>query len=74
MPLYEYQCKDCGKKFDSLRSLKDADSPIACKFCHSENTSRVLSVFFAQSDGRQVAGSSGCNSCSGGSCSTCGHH
>ena len=25
MPLYEYECLDCGKLFDSLRAMKDAD-------------------------------------------------
>ena len=76
MPLYEYVCKDCGGHFDALRSMKDADQPISCKKCHSTQTSRALSVFFAQSDGRSVSGTSGgsCGGCSGGSCSSCGSH
>lgn len=75
MPLYEYNCKDCGFHFDALRSMKDADKPILCKHCHGENTVRALSVFFASSEGRTIAGSgSGCDSCSGGSCSGCGCH
>jgi putative FmdB family regulatory protein len=73
MPLYEYICQDCGNHFDALRSMKDADKPIHCSQCDSENTSRQLSLFFAQSSGRVVAGNtgSGCAGCSGGSCSTC---
>jgi putative FmdB family regulatory protein len=75
MPLYEYVCKECGTRFDALRSMKEADRPIACKDCHSEHTSRQLSTFFAQSGGKAVAGtSSGCGSCAGGSCAGCGHH
>ncbi len=76
MPLYEYVCKDCGKHFDALRSMNDADKTISCRGCQSSNTSRALSVFFAQSDGRSVAGSSdaGCGSCGGGSCASCGHN
>lgn len=76
MPLYEYECKDCGHHFDLLRSMKDSDSHAVCKKCSSEHTHRVMSVFFASSDGRSVtAGSSGggCSGCSGGSCSSCGH-
>lgn len=75
MPLYEYQCKDCGHRFDALRSIKDADQPIVCKQCESEHTERQISVFFAQSGGRVVAGSNGggCAGCAGGSCSSCGH-
>lgn len=74
MPLYEYICMDCRKHFDALRSMKDADQQIKCVYCNSENTSRTISVFFAQSGGKVLAGSNsgGCSSCAGGSCSTCG--
>ena len=27
MPLYEYECKKCEKKFETLVSLKDLDDP-----------------------------------------------
>ena len=30
MPVYEYVCKNCGHKFDALRSMKEADAPIHC--------------------------------------------
>ncbi len=75
MPIYEYQCKACGKSFDAIRSMKDADAPILCKHCQSPHTKRRMSVFYASSDGRSVATSSGggCSGCSGGSCASCGH-
>ena len=74
MPLYEYVCKDCGHHFDALRSMKDADKVIPCRSCHSEQTQRALSVFYASSEGRSVTQSgSGCGGCSGGSCSSCSH-
>lgn len=74
MPIYEYICEDCGSKFDALRPMKDADSPIACKKCNGTRTRRSLSVFFASSDGRSVThNDGGCGSCNGGSCSSCGH-
>lgn len=75
MPLYEYVCKDCGHHFDALRSMKDADQPIACRSCRGEHTNRALSVFFATSEGRAVAGGGGgCAGCGGGSCAGCGGH
>ena len=76
MPLYEYVCQECGTRFDALRAIKDADQPIPCKLCQSTHTTRKLSVFFAQSGGKVVAGTSGgdsCGSCAGGNCSHCGH-
>jgi len=75
MPLYEYRCKDCGYHFDALRPMKDADNPITCKQCAGDHTERQISVFFAQSGGKVVAGGNGggCAGCAGGSCASCGH-
>jgi putative FmdB family regulatory protein len=76
MPLYEYICLDCKHRFDELRPMKDADTTIRCSCCESEHTSRLISVFNAQSGGRVVAGStsaSGCAGCSASSCAGCGN-
>ena len=73
MPIYEYICKKCGKRFEILRSIIDADSPIVCKNCQSNQTYRAVSVFYAQSGSKIIAGGNngGCAGCSGGSCSSC---
>ncbi len=74
MPIYEYICKDCGAKFEAIRSMKDADAPIICKKCLSTQTQRAISMCYASSEGRSLTSSSGgCSGCSGGSCSSCGH-
>lgn len=73
MPLYEYACLDCHTQFDALRSIKDADQQIACPSCEGFRTSRMLSLFYAHSDGRTVTQSApACASCSTHACSTCG--
>lgn len=73
MPIYEYVCFDCGEKFELMRSMRDADVPTKCGQCHSSHTSRMLSLFNAQSGGRVVTGgNNGCASCSSSACSTCG--
>jgi putative FmdB family regulatory protein len=76
MPIYEYVCNDCGKRFEILRSIKEADSPIICNICWSNKTHRAVSVFYAQSGSRTIAGSgnSGCSGCSTGSCSSCNNN
>ncbi len=73
MPIYEYVCTDCGKRFEAIRSIKDADQPIACNKCQSDQTHRAISVFYAQSGAQIIAGgnTSSCAGCSSGSCSTC---
>lgn len=73
MPIYEYVCMDCHQHFEALRPMNDADAPIPCQSCHSDHTSRQLSVFFAHSDGRTVAQSApSCAGCSSSSCANCG--
>ena len=46
MPIYEYQCLDCGHVFSKLsRSVQSAEeSPaIPCPECGSKNTRRIVS-------------------------------
>ena len=45
MPLYEYQCRRCGKTFEMLRRIKDADSDLECPNCYSEKVERQFSTF-----------------------------
>ena len=42
MPLYEYECRDCGHHFEAF--VSGAKLP-ACPKCHSENLQKLLSVF-----------------------------
>jgi putative FmdB family regulatory protein len=51
MPLYEYQCTDCGAAFELL--VRSSDKP-ACPNCGSERLDKQLSVPAAP-----VAGGSG---------------
>ena len=44
MPIYEYQCKACGLKFEELRSSKENSQLTSCRSCGSE-TERIFSVF-----------------------------
>ena len=81
MPIYEYICSDCGKKFEAIRTMKDSDIQIGCKYCESSNTHRAISVCFAHGAGASmdnyssspVATGGGCGGCSGGSCGSCHH-
>ncbi len=82
MPVYEYQCLECDKRFEALRPMSQIDAPIACPRCQAENARRAISVFAAISreaggGSRMVASSApsggGCGGCSGGNCSACGH-
>lgn len=45
MPMYEYRCKACGRSFEQLRRMSEADRGVACPECRSEEVQRVLSTF-----------------------------
>lgn len=49
MPLYEYQCKKCGKQFEKVVSISEADQKQGCPYCNGKNTEKLLSVFAAKS-------------------------
>jgi putative FmdB family regulatory protein len=63
MPIYEYQCTDCGKDFEKLVRFSDPNinSP-ECPGCQSHNTQKRLSTiasFSGSSSGGQTTSSCG---------------
>lgn len=67
MPIFEYKCNDCGKKFDILHKSSANLEEVVCPECQSKNSKKLLSSFSA-SMGGSSSFSSG-SSCSDGSCS-----
>ena len=51
MPIYEYICNQCSHKFEAMRSFSQADAPIKCNHCGSDDTHRAISLCFSKSDG-----------------------
>jgi putative FmdB family regulatory protein len=47
MPLYEYECRGCGHRFEAL--VRGADRP-ACPACRSEDLEQMLSLFAVSSE------------------------
>jgi putative FmdB family regulatory protein len=52
MPVYEFQCEQCGERFEELVSSAAGD--LACPGCGSEETRRLLSP--VSPPGRQPRG------------------
>lgn len=78
MPIYEYICKKCDRKFEAMRPISQADDGISCQFCGSMDTARTITKCFAKSGGTETTFSTttsggGCSGCSGGNCAHCGH-
>jgi len=76
MPIYEYQCRQCGTEFERIRPMERSDEGAPCPECGSPEVRRCLSLFasFSRSEGetRALGGGGGCGSCAATSCTTCG--
>ncbi|MGI6614955.1 MAG: zinc ribbon domain-containing protein [Dethiobacteria bacterium] len=70
MPLYEFYCPQCDKRFEEL--CRGTTENLPCPQCATESK-KVLSTFRAGRGGlgSEAAASSRCSGCSGKSCSSC---
>ncbi len=72
MPIYEFECKDCGKIFDYLApNMQSQPLKPACPHCESKNTMRKVSVFAvanAQPMGSSAPTTGGSCCCGKGGC------
>ena len=49
MPLYDYECQNCGKIFTAVLSLKEHErGEIRCPGCNSKDVRQMVSHFVAQ--------------------------
>jgi putative FmdB family regulatory protein len=71
MPLYEYVCGTCGKRFE--RYVKGWSEAVSCPGCASADVEKQLSTFaFAMAGAAPGASSGGGCGCGRGGCG-CGH-
>jgi putative FmdB family regulatory protein len=54
MPIYEFECKKCGKGFEILMGFNEKANP-RCPECGSKKTKRLLSSFSTGSSKRGTA-------------------
>ncbi|MGQ9459400.1 MAG: FmdB family zinc ribbon protein [Anaerolineae bacterium] len=68
MPTYEFQCGDCGERFEVRASFTEKDKGLhpQCPKCGSDNTGQVFGsmVFFAKSGEVSFAPPAGGGCCS----------
>ncbi|MBU0986260.1 MAG: zinc ribbon domain-containing protein [Proteobacteria bacterium] len=72
MPIYEYECSDCGKEFERLVFGSEVPD---CPACQSKKVNKLMSAstFFSKSSsGLTQSTSSGASSCSGCASTACG--
>jgi putative FmdB family regulatory protein len=47
MPIYEYQCIQCGERFEIRQAIGEGNSGLSCPKCHAPNPRRIFSSFFS---------------------------
>ena len=68
VPIYEYQCKSCGEKFEKLQRTMSDTAKVECPKCKSDQTARELSVFAVGAEGAAKSSASAgpmCGRCGG---------
>jgi putative FmdB family regulatory protein len=68
MPIYEYQCAECGEKFEVRQSIGADGSFLSCPKCHAANPKRLISSFSTQRSSISGFPDISCPTCSSGVC------
>jgi len=68
MPIYEYQCTQCGEKFEVRQAIGEGSSSLNCPRCHASNPKRLFSSFFSPSSSMTESSEVSCPICSSGVC------
>jgi putative FmdB family regulatory protein len=68
MPLYEYQCTQCGQKFEVRQAIGEGGSDLSCPKCHAPGPKRLFSSFFSPGASTPEPSASSCPTCSSGVC------
>ncbi|NLW90628.1 MAG: zinc ribbon domain-containing protein [Syntrophomonadaceae bacterium] len=63
MPIFDFQCQECGRKFDLMISNADK-AKATCPECKSNNIKQMLSLFNTGAAGKSAPVSDNCSSCS----------
>ena len=51
MPMYEFSCRDCDKKFEELIFTTSDEEEVTCPSCKSTKVAKQLSAFAVGSNG-----------------------
>jgi len=55
MPVYEFQCRACGERFERKLSVAERDEAGCCPRCGRRQTERVMSGFWSRTPAQGIA-------------------
>lgn len=70
MPIFEYECKKCEKKFELLQ--KSSSSEAVCPQCGSKKVKKLLSSFAAKVDSSPASHCANADICPAAQSHSCG--
>ena len=68
MPIYEYQCTQCGEKFEARQPIGEDGSKLNCPKCDARSSKRLFSSFFSSSSSTSEPSEISCPTCTTGTC------
>jgi putative FmdB family regulatory protein len=55
MPIYEYECQKCGKKFEYFHWSGEDEKLLKCPRCSDKNPRKLVSTFARGTEGNSCA-------------------
>jgi putative FmdB family regulatory protein len=68
MPLYEYRCAPCGKRFEVLQKIGASSEGVKCPSCGAADVTKQLSTFASSMGDGGSGGSLPCGKPAGAGC------
>ena len=68
MPIYEYQCAQCGERFEVRQSIGEDGSKLNCPKCNAQHLKRLFSVFSSPGSSTSEPSEISCPTCTTGTC------
>jgi len=63
MPLYEYQCNDCGEEFEKMVPFSQANHNPTCPTCQGQDTRKKISTIASRGNSLNLTSVSTSSSC-----------
>lgn len=67
MPIYEYQCLDCGERFEVLQRMGEGAEGLTCPECETDRVTKQFSTFASGASSDQGSAASFGGGCGPGS-------
>jgi len=72
MPLYEYTCRECGRRFEVLQRVGSDGTGVTCPGCGASRVAKQYSTFASAVAGGATGGAMPCGAPSASACGSGG--